>query len=268
MAQRTKDILKTWFETGDKPTEDQFADLIDSFQQSIQNNNVAHLESNPDGSMYFDRLGLVIDVGSGDYDPLTAETDFEYDTQIEGLWSYLEVKSETPFIIQYEASHSGTRQCSAYVIYNEDKIQIRGIMRADFGNNKCCLVTVEVTSSNVRVIFETGYFGSNFGEKDVLGTVLTGLILNPNEAITSKDTILSALGKLQAQITAILKAEPDRYISVSPQSITIPSNGTSQTVAVNTNEGGEWVATERSASIRKISSKRTSLKKTLTKKSK
>ena len=30
MANQTRDILKSWFETGDKPTQQQFADLIDS----------------------------------------------------------------------------------------------------------------------------------------------------------------------------------------------------------------------------------------------
>ena len=30
MASQTKDILKSYFETGDKPTQQQFADLIDS----------------------------------------------------------------------------------------------------------------------------------------------------------------------------------------------------------------------------------------------
>ena len=30
MAQRTKAVLKTYFETGDKPTQQQFEDLIDS----------------------------------------------------------------------------------------------------------------------------------------------------------------------------------------------------------------------------------------------
>lgn len=32
MAIREKNILKTWFETGDKPTQQQFWDLIDSLE--------------------------------------------------------------------------------------------------------------------------------------------------------------------------------------------------------------------------------------------
>lgn len=245
MPQRTKDVLKTWFETGDKPTEEQFSDLIDSFQPSIQNNELASLESNTDGSMYFDQIGLIVDIGSGEYDPFTAQENFEYDIQIDGLWTFLEKAASAPFILQYAASKGGTRQCSAYVMYNAASIQIRGIMRADFGEHTCCLATATVSPEKVHVKFEVGYFGNNFGKQDVLDTILEGLVLSPNEAVTAKDSILVAIGKLQAQITAILEAEPDRYISVAPQVVTIPADGTAQTVQVTTNEDGEWTAAEQ-----------------------
>lgn len=36
MAQQTKTTLKSYFETGDKPTQEQFADLIDSLSGTLQ----------------------------------------------------------------------------------------------------------------------------------------------------------------------------------------------------------------------------------------
>lgn len=35
MTKQTKDVLKGYFNTGDKPTEQEFADLIDSFQNEL-----------------------------------------------------------------------------------------------------------------------------------------------------------------------------------------------------------------------------------------
>jgi hypothetical protein len=46
MPKQTTDILKSWFQTGDKPTQSQFADLIDSFvhkDAGISIENVAGL---------------------------------------------------------------------------------------------------------------------------------------------------------------------------------------------------------------------------------
>lgn len=39
MAQQTKTTLKSYFETGDKPTEQQFADLIDSLSGTLKDTN-------------------------------------------------------------------------------------------------------------------------------------------------------------------------------------------------------------------------------------
>lgn len=39
MAQQTKTTLKSYFETGDKPTQQQFADLIDSLSGTLKDTN-------------------------------------------------------------------------------------------------------------------------------------------------------------------------------------------------------------------------------------
>lgn len=39
MAQQTKTTLKSYFETGDKPTEREFADLIDSLSGTLKDTN-------------------------------------------------------------------------------------------------------------------------------------------------------------------------------------------------------------------------------------
>ena len=39
MAQKNKTILKSYFETGDKPTQQQFADLIDSLSGTLKDTN-------------------------------------------------------------------------------------------------------------------------------------------------------------------------------------------------------------------------------------
>lgn len=39
MAQQTKTTLKSYFETGDKPTQQQFADLIDSLSGTLKDSN-------------------------------------------------------------------------------------------------------------------------------------------------------------------------------------------------------------------------------------
>lgn len=53
MAIKTKDTLKTYFNTGDRPTEGQFADLIDSLK---------HVNENPDLSGYAQTTDIPTDV--------------------------------------------------------------------------------------------------------------------------------------------------------------------------------------------------------------
>lgn len=36
MAVQTKEVLKSYFETGDKPTQEEFADLIETFQTKAE----------------------------------------------------------------------------------------------------------------------------------------------------------------------------------------------------------------------------------------
>ena len=36
MAVQTKEVLKSYFETGDKPTQEEFADLIDTLQTKVE----------------------------------------------------------------------------------------------------------------------------------------------------------------------------------------------------------------------------------------
>lgn len=36
MAVQTKEVLKSYFETGDKPTQEEFADLIETFQTKTE----------------------------------------------------------------------------------------------------------------------------------------------------------------------------------------------------------------------------------------
>ena len=43
MAQQNRQTLKSYFETGDKPTEDEFADLIDSFVNRLEDDYVENL---------------------------------------------------------------------------------------------------------------------------------------------------------------------------------------------------------------------------------
>lgn len=243
MAQRTKDILKTWFETGDKPTEEQFWDLIDSFQQTIVDNEIASTESNDDGSAYFDKLGLIVDIGSGSFDPFNAQSNYEYDIQIDNLWNILQTAIQAPILLKYQANE-GVRMISVQQSYNDNSKILHGLVTAQF-NGKCCLVTVTVNQDSCHVSFTTGMFGSDFGEPEVRATKMTGVVFNNNSSVTSTDSLIVAVGKLQAQINA-LKEEPDPepavYIAASPLSVQIPSEGTAQEVTVTSNSN--WTAQE------------------------
>jgi len=69
--------------------------------------------------------------------------------------------------------------------------------------------------------------GSNnlyFTNERVRGTVLTGLSLVTNAAISAADTVLSALGKLQKQITDILTNQRYQFVSNSGTTYTVPAS--------------------------------------------
>ena len=51
MAQVTKTVLKTYFNTGDLPTESNFSDLIDSLQSTLVAGTNIHLASQSNGSV-------------------------------------------------------------------------------------------------------------------------------------------------------------------------------------------------------------------------
>lgn len=54
MAQVTKSVLKTYFNTGDLPTESNFSDLIDSLQSTLVAGTNIKLTSQSDGSVKID----------------------------------------------------------------------------------------------------------------------------------------------------------------------------------------------------------------------
>ena len=54
MAQITKTVLKTYFNTGDLPTESNFSDLIDSLQSTLVAGDNISLTSNSNGSVKID----------------------------------------------------------------------------------------------------------------------------------------------------------------------------------------------------------------------
>ena len=54
MAQVTKTVLKTYFNTGDLPTESNFSDLIDSLQSTLVAGNNISLTSQSNGSVKID----------------------------------------------------------------------------------------------------------------------------------------------------------------------------------------------------------------------
>lgn len=54
MAQKTKTVLKTYFNTGDLPTESNFIDLIDSSQSTLVAGDNISLTSQSDGSVKID----------------------------------------------------------------------------------------------------------------------------------------------------------------------------------------------------------------------
>ena len=54
MAQVTKSVLKTYFNTGDLPTESNFSDLIDSLQSTLVAGDNISLTSQSDGSVKID----------------------------------------------------------------------------------------------------------------------------------------------------------------------------------------------------------------------
>lgn len=57
MAQVTKSVLKTYFNTGDLPTESNFIDLIDSSQSTLVAGNNISLTSQSNGSVKIDANG-------------------------------------------------------------------------------------------------------------------------------------------------------------------------------------------------------------------
>ena len=241
MAQRTKDILKTWFETGDKPTEEQFWDLIDSFQQTIVDNEIASTEFNDDGSAYFDKLGLIVDIGSGNFDPFNAQSNYEYDIHIDNLCNIIQKAIQAPILLKYQANE-GVRMISVQQSYNDGSKILHGLVTAQF-NGKCCLVTVTVNQDSCHVSFTTGMFGSDFREPEVRATKMTGVVFNNNSSVISTDSLIVAIGKLQTQINALKeKPNPEAYIAASPLSVQIPSEGTAQEVTVTSNSN--WTAQE------------------------
>ena len=54
MAQVTKSVLKTYFNTGDLPTESNFSDLIDSLQSTLEADTNIKLTSQSNGSVKID----------------------------------------------------------------------------------------------------------------------------------------------------------------------------------------------------------------------
>lgn len=244
MAQRTKDILKTWFETGDKPTEAQFWDLIESLQQTIRDNEIASLEMNTDGSMYFDRIGFVINIGAGSYDPYNASANYEYTTSVEGIYEKLSANIQAPIILNYD-SDNGQRRFQVQAFMEADKIILQGIAKAQFGS-QCCIITATVNSdSSINVAFTVGQFGTSFDEDDVRATKMSGVSFGTNSSVAASDSLIVAIGKLQAQINALKEQpdpEPEKYISVEPRSVTIPSAGTAQSVTIAANDA--WTAME------------------------
>ena len=244
MAQRTKDILKTWFETGDKPTEQQFWDLIESLQQTIRDNDIASLEMNDDGSMYFDKLGFIINIGAGSYDPYNALSDYDYEIQIDGVYEKLVANIQAPIILNYD-SDNGQRRFLVQTFMEDDKIVLQGIAKAQFGSF-CCILTASVsTDSSINVAFTVGQFGTDFDEDDVRATKMSGVSFGTNSSVAASDSLIVAIGKLQAQINALKDQpdpEPEKYISVEPRSVTIPSDGTAQSVTIAANDA--WTAQE------------------------
>lgn len=244
MAQRTKDILKTWFETGDKPTEAQFWDLIESLQQTIENNSIASLEMNTDGSMYFSKLGLIINIGAGNYDPYNTSADYEYTIPTEGVYEKITANIQAPVILNYD-SDNGQRRFLVQAFMEDDKVIFQGIAKAQFGSS-CCIVTAIVNpDSSMDVAFTVGQFGTSFDEADVRATKMSGVSFGTNSSVAASDSLIVAIGKLQAQIDALKDQpdpEPEKYISVEPRSVTIPSDGTAQSVTIAANDA--WTAHE------------------------
>lgn len=74
MATRTRTVLKTFFETGDKPTQSQFADLIDSMAlvgESQQNNTNNHF---PTDTITQEHIGRLFNLDSNGKAVLTQKT--------------------------------------------------------------------------------------------------------------------------------------------------------------------------------------------------
>ena len=61
MAQVTKTVLKTYFNTGDLPTESNFSDLIDSLQSTLVAGTNIKLASQSNGSVKFLHRFLLIE---------------------------------------------------------------------------------------------------------------------------------------------------------------------------------------------------------------
>lgn len=80
MAQQNKTTLKSYFETGDKPTQQQFADLIDSLSGTLKNTNGILIKTDDAGlvSVFINNArtstGLYFWAGTQDqYDAITTK---------------------------------------------------------------------------------------------------------------------------------------------------------------------------------------------------
>lgn len=101
MAQVTKTVLKTYFNTGDLPTESNFIDLIDSSQSTLVAGDNISLTSQSDGSVKIDanvgNNGIITTFGNSD--KLAAVLNSFVDNSTPGIAVYVPVSG---------TSHIGT----------------------------------------------------------------------------------------------------------------------------------------------------------------
>lgn len=97
MAQVTKTVLKTYFNTGDLPTESNFIDLIDSSQSTLVAGNNISLTSQNDGSVKIDanvsNNGIITTFNNND--GLTTVLKSFMDTFIPGIAVYIPVNGSS-----------------------------------------------------------------------------------------------------------------------------------------------------------------------------
>jgi hypothetical protein len=200
MAKVSRALNKTKFQTGDKPTEADFTDLIDS--AVIWNDDI-----DTDGGL----------AGNSD---LKIPTQKAVKSYVDGAISNYFLGFYASLVALQTAHPTSTAGRYAYVdagVGNDPQYYVWDVNDASWkltGGSP-----VSAASETVEGIVEratqsetdTGTDDSRYITplklstwSGLLGKVLTGLSLATNAAITASDTILSALGKLQKQITDLI----------------------------------------------------------------